>query len=153
MNWKLLTALPLETFDQALTSIRWYQARWTIAVSRQGCIPQSVQVRPRPRDSSLVAREAPGRESKPVKPSDNTLCKESAQHSRLQRTVNVDVASSHATPVAETVDNVRRQQGPRERSLSRRSSPAGSQRRPGAKGDRATGEVRGARRRKLAAEA
>jgi hypothetical protein len=153
VNWKLLTDLAVETFDQALTIIRWYQARWSIGVSREGSITQSVQVRPRPRDSSLVAREAPGRESKLVKPSDTPLRKEWAQRSRLQRAVNADVASLHATPVAETVDNGRRQQGPRERSLARRSSPAGSQRRHGAKGDRATGEVLGARRRKLVGEA
>jgi len=30
VNWKLLTDLPVATFDQALTIIRWYQARWTI---------------------------------------------------------------------------------------------------------------------------
>jgi len=130
-----------------------YRYRWTVGVSSQGSLTQSVQVRPRPRDSGLVAREAPGRESQPVKPSDNTLCKERAQRSRLQRTVNAEVASLHATPVAEPVDNVRRQQGPSERSLPRRSSPAGYQRRHGAKGERATGEVRGVRRRKLAAEA
>jgi hypothetical protein len=122
-------------------------------VSREGFLTQSVQVRPRLKDSGLVAREAPGRESKPVKPSDTPLCKEWARRSRLQRTVNAEVASSHATPVAETVDNARRQQGPSETSLQRRSSPAGYQRRHGTKGERATGEVRGARRRKLAGEA
>jgi hypothetical protein len=62
-------------------------------VSSQGSLTQSVQVRPRLTDSGLVAREAPGRESQPVKPSDNTLCKESAQRSRLQRVVNAAVAS------------------------------------------------------------
>ena len=130
-----------------------YRYRWTVGVSSQGSLTQSVQVRPRPRDSGLVAREAPGRESHPVKPSDNTLCKESAQRSRLQRAVNAAVASLHASPVAEPVYYVRRQQGPGERSRQRRSSPAGYQRRQGAKGERATGEVRGVRRRKLAAEA
>ncbi len=35
--------------------------------------------------------------------SDNILRKEYAQHTRLQRAVNADVASSHANPVAETV--------------------------------------------------
>ncbi len=130
-----------------------YHTRWQVGVSSQGSITQSVQVRPRLTDSGLVAGEAPGRESKPVKPSDSTLGKESMQRSRLQRTVNAEVASLHATPVAEPVYYVRRQQGPGEKSLPRRSSPAGYQRRHGAKGDRATGEVRGVRRRKLAAEA
>ena len=137
----------------ATTIAAIYKERWKIGVSSQGSLTQSVQVRPRLKDSGLVAREAPGRESKPVKPSDNTLCKECAQRSRLQRAVNAEVASLHATPVAEPVDNVRRQQGPGERSPQRRSSPAGYQRRHGAKGERATGEVRGVRRRKLAAEA
>jgi hypothetical protein len=124
-----------------------------VGVSSQGFLTQSVQVRPRPIDSGFVAREAPGRESQPVKPSDNPLGRERAQRSRLQRAVNAAVASLHATPVAEPVDNVRRQQGSGEKSLQRRSSPAGYQRRHGAKGDRATGEVLGVRRRNLAAEA
>jgi len=153
IDWKLITDLPVRSHGAAVEKLRWYALRWKIGVSREGSLTQSVQVRPRPRDSGLVAREAPGRESQPVKPSDNTLCKERAQRSRLQRAVNAAVASLHATPVAEPVDNVRRQQGPSERSLPRRSSPAGYQRRHGAKGERATGEVRGVRRRKLAAEA
>jgi hypothetical protein len=44
--------------------------RWTIGVSGEGHIIQSVKVRPRPKDSGLVAWEAPRRESKAVKPSD-----------------------------------------------------------------------------------
>jgi hypothetical protein len=44
--------------------------RWKIGVSGEGHITQSVPVRPRPKDSSLVAWEAPWRESKTVKPSD-----------------------------------------------------------------------------------
>ena len=133
-EWVLvLTTLPpteLGTED----ILELYRIRWQVGVSSQGSLTQSVQVRPRLIDSSLVAREAPGRESKPVKPSDNTLCKESAQCSRLQRAVNAAVASLHASPVAEPVYYVRRQQGPSERSLHRRSSPAGYQRRHGAKG-------------------
>jgi hypothetical protein len=151
--WKLLTNLPVRSLRAAIEKLTWYAPRWEIGVSREGSFTQSVQVQSRPRDSSLMAREAPGRESKPVKPSDNMLCKKRAQRSRLQRTVNAEVASLHATPVAEPVDNVRRQQGPSERDLHRRSSPAGYQRRHGTKGERATGEVRGVRRRKLAVEA
>ncbi len=64
-------------------------------MSREGHINQSVKVRPRPGDSSLVAREAPWRESKTVRPSDNILGKEYAQRTRLQRAVNADVASLH----------------------------------------------------------
>ena len=48
-------------------------------------------------------------------------------------TVNTDVASLHASPVAETVDNVRRQQGWIETSPGRSTSPAGYQWRHDAK--------------------
>jgi hypothetical protein len=105
-----------------------YRDRWPIGVSREGHRIQSVEVRPRRKDSSLVAREAPWRENKTVEPSDNMRRKAHAQHTRLQRAVNADVASLHVTPVAETVDNVRRQQGWTERSPKRPLSPAGSQR-------------------------
>ncbi len=47
-----------------------YKARWEIGVSGEGHITQSVKVRPRPKDSGLVAWEAPWRESKTVEPSD-----------------------------------------------------------------------------------
>ena len=78
--------------------------------------------------------------------------KECAQRTRLQRAVNADVASLHAIPVAETVDNVRKQQGLTETSPKRQLSPAGYQRRHGVKEDVATGEALGARRRNLAEE-
>jgi hypothetical protein len=111
-----------------------------------------VKDRPGPKDSGLVAGEAPWRESKTAKPSDNMLRKECAQRTRLQRAVNADVASLHESPVAETVDNARKQQGSTEMSPVRRPSPAGYQRRHGVKEDVETGETLGARRRKLAAE-
>ncbi len=130
-----------------------YACRWQVGVSSQGHIIQSVEVRPGPKGSGPVAWEAPWRESKTVEPSDNILGKEDAQRTRLQRAVNADVASSHANPVAETVDNVRRQQGPFEMSPMRRSSPAGYQRRHGLKDDVSTGEILVARRRKLVEEA
>jgi hypothetical protein len=88
-----------------------------------------------------------------MRPSDNMLRKEYAQLTRLQRTVNADVASLHATPEAETVDNVRKQQEPTETSPIRWLSPAGYQRRHGEKEDVSTGEALGVRRRKLAEEA
>src|ERR1019366_1437235 len=137
----------------ALTIAQIYKCRWQVGVSSQGHINQSVRVRPRPIDSSLVAGEAPWRESKTVKPSDNMLRKEHAQLTRLQRTVNADVASSHENPEAETVHNVRKQQEPIETGPMRRLSPAGYQRRHGEKEDVPTGEALGARRRNLAAEA
>jgi hypothetical protein len=55
--------------------------------------------------------------------------------------------------VAETLDNVRRQHGLTETSLIRRSTPAGYQRRHGAKGCTETGETLGARRRNPVEEA
>ena len=72
-----------------------YCAGWFVGVSRQGHINQSVKVRPRRIDSSLVAGEAPWSESNTVMPSDNMLRKEHAQITRLQRAVNADVASLH----------------------------------------------------------
>jgi hypothetical protein len=123
----LLSNVPLQRAAAAQLA-RLYGKRWRIGVSREGHRNQSVEVRPRRKDSSLVAWEAPWRANKTVEPSDNMRSKAHAQHTRLQRTVNADVASLHAIPVAETVDNVRRQQGLAERSLRRQPSPAGSQR-------------------------
>jgi hypothetical protein len=124
-----------------------------MGVSSQGHINQPVQVRPRLTDSSLVAWEASWSESETMKPSDNMLRKEYAQLTRLQRTVNAEVASSHANPEAETVYNVRKQQEPIETSPMRRLSPAGYQRRHGEKENVETGEALGARRRNLVEEA
>ena len=72
---------------------------------------------------------------------------------RPQRTVNADVASLHAIPVAETVDNVRRRQGSFERSPILRPSPAGYQRWHVAKDYVSTGEALGVRRRNFVEEA
>jgi hypothetical protein len=137
----------------ALTIARIYKQRWQVGVSSQGHINQPVQVRPRLIDSSLVAWEASWSESETMKPSDNMLRKEYAQLTRLQRAVNVDVASSHENPEAETVYNARKQQEPIEMSPIRRLSPAGYQRRHGEKENVETGEALGARRRNLAEEA
>jgi hypothetical protein len=130
-----------------------YKQRWQIGVSSQGHINQPVQVRPRLIDSSLVAWEASWSESETMKPSDNMLRKEYAQLTRLQRAVNADVASLHANPEAETVDNARKQQEPIEMSPMRRLSPAGYQRRHGEKENVETGEALGVRRRNLVEEA
>jgi len=72
-----------------------YGRRWYIGVSSQGHIVQSVKDRPGPKDSGLVAGEAPWRESQTAEPSDNMLGKEYAQRTRLQCAVNADVASLH----------------------------------------------------------
>jgi hypothetical protein len=126
---KLIRVLT-DRFDLSAISVaQLYKERWTIAVSSQGHINQSVKVRPRLKDSGLVAWEVPWRESKTVEPSDNILEIEYRQSTRLQRAVNAEVASLHATPVAETVDNARRQQGLGEMSPMRQPSPAGYQRR------------------------
>jgi hypothetical protein len=130
-----------------------YKDRWEIGVSSKGHITQSVKVRPRSKDSHLVAWEAPWRETKAVEPSDIIFNKENMQHSRPQRTVNVDVASLHANLVAETVYNARRQQGLTETGLMRQLSPAGYQRWHGVKGYVETGEALDTRRRNLAEEA
>jgi hypothetical protein len=66
--------------------------------------------------------------------------------------VNVDVASLHESPVAETVYNLRKQQGLTEMSPTRQLSPAGYQRRHGVKEDVETGEALGTRRRNLVEE-
>lgn len=75
------------------------------------------------------------------------LRKEYMQRTRLQRAVNADVASSHGNPVAETVDNARKQQELSETSPMRQLSPAGYQRRHGVKDNVETGEALGTRRR------
>src|SRR2546426_4189941 len=113
---------------------------------------QSVRDRPRLTDSGLVAREAPWRESKTAEPSDEHTRKECAQRTRLQRAVNADVASLHESPVAETVDNARKQQELAETSPMRQLSPAGDQRRQGVKDDGGNGQTPGAPRRNLEAE-
>ena len=150
--YRLLTTIldPAQAPAQELAAL--YHERWEIGVSREGHIFQSVRDRPRRKDSGLVAGEAPWRESKTAEPSDNMLRKECAQRTRLQRTVNADVASLHESPVAETVDNARKQQGLAETSPMRQLSPAGYQRRHGVKEDVETGEALGVRRGKLAEE-
>jgi hypothetical protein len=122
-------------------------------VSRQGYIILSVRVRPGTKGLIPVAWEAPRRESKMVKPFDRLFRKEMVQGFRPQREVNADVASLHANPVAETVDNARRQQESAETSPIRRFSPAGYQRWHEAKDYVSTGEALGVRRRNLVEEA
>jgi hypothetical protein len=149
--WLLLTSLAVETAEQAIEQLQWYLCRWQIGVSGEGHIIQSVKVRPRLTDSGLVAWEAPWRESKTVKPSDNV-------HRGCTATPQVVTCSERRSslvtriPVAETGYNARRQQGPIETSPRRRSSPAGYQRRHDAKDYVATGEALGARWRKPAEE-
>jgi hypothetical protein len=129
-----------------------YKDRWQVGVSSQGHIIQSVEDRPRLKDSGFVAWEAPWRKSKTSEPSDKMLEKKNLQRTRLQRTVNADVAPLHEIPVTETVDNVQKQKEFAEKSPIRQLSPAGYQRRHGVKDDVATGETLDARRRNLVEE-
>jgi len=87
-----------------------------------------------------------------MKPSDIVLRKEYMQNLRLQRKVNAKVASSHSNPVVETVFNVRRQQVFNEKSMTRKHSPAGYQRRHEMKDYVPTGEVLDVRRRNIVEE-
>src|ERR1700732_3045656 len=95
-----------------------------IGVSSKGHIVPAVRDRPGSKGSDPVAGEAPWRESKTAEPSDKHTRKECAQRTRLQRTVNADVASLHEFPVAETVDNARKQQELAETSPMRQLSTA-----------------------------
>jgi len=89
----VVTSLTAEEWSASALYEQLYCARGDMGVSSKGHINQSVKVRPRLTDSSLVAREALRREIKAAKPSDNLLGKEYAQHIRLQHKVNADVAS------------------------------------------------------------
>jgi hypothetical protein len=96
---KVVEAYWLTNFPSSLVGsqslFRMAKSRWEIGVSREGYINQSVRIRPRLKDSGLVAGEASRSESETMKPSDNIPGKGYAQHIRLQRTVNADVASLH----------------------------------------------------------
>ena len=60
----------------ATTMAAIYKDHWQVGVSSPGHIVQPVRDRPGPKDSGLVAWEAPWRESKTAEPSDNMLGKE-----------------------------------------------------------------------------
>jgi len=142
----------IASFNKPDEANSYYKERWQIGVSREGHIVQSVKVRSRLIDSNLVAWEAPCRETKTVKPSDKVFIMENEQHYRLQRAVNAEVASLHVSPVAETVDNVRRQQELTEKGLIRQFSPAGYQRWHVVKDYVETGEALDTRRRNIVEE-
>jgi hypothetical protein len=150
--YRLITTILDHILAPAQELAALYHERWEIGVSSQGHIVQSVRDRPGSKGSDPVAGEASWRESKTAEPSDKHTRKECAQRTRLQRTVNADVASLHEFPVAETVDNARKQQGLSETSPMRQLSPAGYQRRHGVKDHVETGETLGARRRNLVEE-
>jgi hypothetical protein len=97
--YRLITTILDHHLAPAKELAALYHERWEIGVSSQGHIVQSVKDRPRSKDSDLVAWEASWRESKTTEPSDNILGKECAQRTRLQHTVNADVASFIAVQI------------------------------------------------------
>ena len=126
-----------------------YKLRWDIGVSRKGRIIQSVKVRPRLKDSGprslegAVARKQDGKALRQHSLKGGCATHQVVTYSERRRSLVT------RTPVAETVDNVRRQQEITEMSHIRYFSPAGYQRRHGAKDYVETGEALGARRRNL----
>jgi hypothetical protein len=71
--YRLITTILYPKLAPAQELAALYHERWEIGVSSQGHIVQSVKDRPGPKDSGLVAGEAPWRESKTAEPSDNIL--------------------------------------------------------------------------------
>jgi len=71
----VVTSLRAEEWPASGLYEELYCGRGDMGVSSKGDINQSVKVRPRLTDSSLVAREALRREIKAAKPSDNLLRK------------------------------------------------------------------------------
>jgi IS4 transposase len=54
-GWVLVFTTLAPTVLTAQTIMALYRCRWQVGVSREGSITQSAQVRPRPKDASLVA--------------------------------------------------------------------------------------------------
>ena len=136
-----------------LTIAQLYRCRWQVGASREGRITQSVEVRPRLRDSrpcsleGAVEREQDGEALRQHSLKGGCATLQVVTHSERRRSLVT------RNPVAETVDNVRRQQGIVVKSHIHYCSPAGYQRRHEAKGYAETGEVLGVRRRNLDEEA
>jgi hypothetical protein len=126
-----------------------YKLRWDIGVSRQGRIIQSVKVRPRLKDSGprsvegAVARKQDGKALRQHSLKGGCATYQVVTCSERRRSLVT------RNPVAETVDNVRRQQEMAVMSHIRHFSPAGYQRRHGMKDYAETGEALDARRRNL----
>ena len=115
----LLTSLVDPELYPANEIVELYHERWEIGVSREGRINQSVKVRPRQEGSKPRSLGGAAERERNGEALRQTTSEGGVQIPRLQRAVNVDVASLHANSVAETVDNVRRQQGTVERSPKR----------------------------------
>ena len=107
--WCLAASTTTDAAKQLMTT---YGKRWGIGVSRQrarchvGESPtEAKRLRLRSKGGAVARKQDGGALRQHAR-------KECARSIRLQRTVNADVASLHVLyPVAETVDNARRQQG------------------------------------------
>jgi len=108
--WCLAASTTTDTAKELMTT---YGKRWGIGVSSQrarchvGESPtEAKRLRLRSKGGAVARKQDGGALRQHAR-------KECARSIRLQRTVNADVASLHVLyPVAETVDNARRQQGP-----------------------------------------
>ena len=133
----------------ALTIADLYRCRWQVGVSRQGRIIQSVKVRPRLKDSGpcslegAVARKQDGKALRQHYLKGGCATYQVVTYSKRRCSLVTRI------PVAETVDNARRQQEMAVMSRVRYLSPAGYQRRHGTKDYAETGEALDARRRNL----
>ena len=144
-KWVLKTNTALSAEQTALK----YKELWQVGASRQGRIIQSVKVRPRLKDSGprslegAVAREQDGEALRQHSLKGGCATHQVATYSERRRSLVT------CTPGAKTGDNARRQQEIMGRSHIRYFSPAGYQRRHGAKDYVETGEALDARRRNL----
>jgi len=120
-----------------------------VGASSQGRIIQSVKVRPRLKDSmprsleGAVARKQDGEALRQHSLKGGCATHQVVTYSERRRSLVTSI------PVAETVYNARRQQEMTAMSQIRHFSPAGYQRRHGAKDHAETGEALDARRRNL----
>jgi hypothetical protein len=148
-NGRVIVLLTNHMTFGATTIAAIYKDRWQIGASSEGRIIQSVKVRPRLKDSGprssegAVARKQDGEALRQHSLKGGCATHQVVTYSERRRSL---VTSS---PVAETVDNVRRQQEIAGKSHIRYFSPAGYQRRHGAKDYAETGETLDARRRNL----
>jgi hypothetical protein len=115
---RLRPAAPALNRSETLTGFRLPQEQQksdvmpaALLVSRQRHVEQSVRVR-------LVVRRR-GEEKRAGETPPTTGAKGAWAHTRLQRTANTEVASSHASPVAEKAHNARKQQELAETSPTR----------------------------------
>jgi len=144
-KWVLKTNTTLTAEQAALK----YKELWQVGASSQGRIIQSVKVRPRLKDSGprslegAVARKQDGEALRQHSLKGGCATHQVVTCSERRRSLVTRI------PVAETVYNARRQQEMTGMSHIRHFSPAGYQRRHGAKDHAETGEALDARRRNL----